>query len=347
MQPLWPSLDALRSEPTSNVLRPAKAPTKRFDVRTEIQPTLLDVTMRAPAPTPQVDLPATMVNMRRAARVPLARRHPAPLASHVVLKQDTDRYSMSMTFSLGAYDVDANPVSHDGHALAPSWLALALRMSSDVDTKLTRARLRSMYAPMLNALVARLRRTVQTLLNHENLGLMAIEASIVLGYEDGRLQQLEPPLPDEPGMLGRHSSATIALRIDPLTSRMLRLRLDDYKRLKKEADIDAFDAHALSADANTPLLGTSAHDDPVPYGCEDLLWGQTISELLWLAGASMRQDVGRRDAEAFRQAFCDAHLLKVPNAPPHVEEVGSGGGAQQRAVHWRLVVQAMDVKPCL
>jgi len=94
-----------------------------------------------------------------------------------------------------------------------------------------------------------------------------------------------------------------------------------------------------------PLLGTSVHDDPIPYGCEDLLWGQTISELLWLAGASMRPDLDRRDAEAFRQAFCDAQLLKTPNAPPHVEEVGSGGGAQ-RTVHWRLVVDFMGVEPC-
>lgn len=147
-------------------------------------------------------------------------------------------------------------------------------------------------------------------------------------------------------MLGSHSSATITLKIDALTSRMLRLRLDDYARLKEEADVDAFDPHALSADANAPVLGTSAHDDPIPYGCEDLLWGQTVAELLWLAGASMRPDVGRRDAEAFRQAFCDAHLLKVPNAPPHVEDDARGEGAQPTA-HWRLVVHPLDVEPCV
>lgn len=379
--------DAWMSDPTPTGLSepPAAAPTpgpakaerpartrRHYAARSGLSDTILDVTMHAPAATPQVDVERTAAHLRD-----VAARRPqsiavAPLSSHLMLKDGSDCYCMSATLSLGAYDLDGQAVSHNGVDVAPSWMAMALRMGGDARGAKTSTRLRSLYGPMLNALVARLRQTLFSLLSHENLGLHEIEATVDLSDGEGSVAPLVActhpsqvgvqdetsaaaaacqrsyatlaPSPEAPGMLGDHGAMTITLRIDPLTSRMLRERFAEYDRLKREADAESM-MNALQSDE--VVLGSGMNDDPIPYGCDDLLWGQTLSELLWLAGAEMRPDLKRRDAAAFRQCLCDAEMLKPPNAPPHfAAEPRVDETTTQRVVQWRIAVAPMALLPC-
>ena len=369
--------DAWMSDPAPTGLggAPGKAtemvePTERpYASRSGLSETVVDVTMHAPATTPQVDLERTITHLREVTAKRPSSIAVAPLASHLVLKDGSDCYCMSVTLSLGAYDLEGQPVSHNGVDVAPSWMAMALRMGGDVSTPNPNTRLRSLYGPMLNALVARLRQTVFTLLSHENLGLHEIEASVDL--VDGEVTPLDAsrhasqvavqdatsaaaarkekyttlaPSSEAPSMLGDHGAMTITLRIDPLTSRMLRERFAEYERLGREADVESM-LYALRN--NETVIGSGLNDDPIPYGCDDLLWGQTLSELLWLAGAEMRPDLKRRDAVAFRQCLCDAEMLKPPNAPPHfAAEPRNNGATAQRVVQWRMAVAPMALVPC-
>jgi hypothetical protein len=281
---------------------------------------------------------------------------------------------MNITLSLGAYDLDGSPVSHNGTDIAPNWLAMALRMgSAPPGLRDTNGRLRSLYGPMLNALVARLKSTVYALLSHENLGLNEVQARIDLGDDKGRVQSLvsdadasaldaasshdhasvqaatreyetKPPMPESEDMLGNHATMTITLRVDPLTSRMLSVRFAEYDRLRREASLDEFDA---MEQADGVICGGGQNDNPIPYGIEDLLWGQTVSEMLWLSGAEMCVDAKRRDAVAFRECRCDAGTLKPPNAPPHFAlPTRKNPATNQCVARWRLAVAPMSVGPC-
>jgi len=337
--------------------------------RSGLMPTMVDVTMHAPASTVQVDTDKTLDRLRGVAMKRPATIPSAPLAAFLVPKEGSDCYCMTATFALAAYDSMGVALSHDGMSIAPNWLAVALRMGGDMRGATPQARMRTLYGPVLNALAARLRNTLYALLSHENLGLCEIDARLDFGAstqavdriddrEDGAHAKMQddvsrqmatfqydaqPPAGDE---YAEHASVKVTLRIDPFTSRMLRMRFAEYDRLKSEADVPSVaDMDTRTGDA--PILGSGSNDDPVPYGHEDLLWGQTISEMLWLAGAEMRPDVKRRDIVAFDQCLCDAELLKVPNAPPHFATAATpDADTGQPVVRWRMAVAPMVMAPC-
>ena len=316
------SLRVSPSEPTElnamdlNWSKPDAQSETNFLLQYGLSETNLKVIMHSPAPYPQIDEEATLIGLKDTAnRLKLnARTHNmnlAPLSSHVVLEEGSECYCMSVTLDFGMYDLQSS------HEVAPNWMAASLQMGRDNPNLVTNGRLRSMYGPMINALVARLKQTIFALLSHENLGLHEIEASVDLGNKDGTM--------------------TVELTIDPLTSQMLRERFTEYDRLKTDSNIETFDVEK-------EILRGFGHNDPIPYGCEDLLWGQTLSEMLWLAGAEMRPDLERRNDAAFRQCLCDAERLKPPNAPPHDEEEQSEHG--RRVVHWNLAVAPMVLAVC-
>ena len=285
---------------------------------TSLQPTMVDVTMHTPVPDAGASGAAA----------------PPPFAP------TSDCYSLKATFGLAAYSNDGQPVSHDGTHIAPNWFALALCTSARGGAAATPQQARQ-YGQVLNALAARLRNTLNALLSHENLGLCEIGAQLelrqthtvepiapraaqeeLLQDDDASKAVASATFTVEPDVQQQqqHASVDVTLRIDPLTSHMLRTRFDEYDRLKQEEILD----------------------DPVPYGHEDLLWGQTISEMFWLAGAEMRADVKRRDAVAFDQCLCDAEMLKVPNAPPHVAtEQTQDPTTHGSTVRWRMAVAPM------
>lgn len=354
----------------ARVMQVMDVPKPKPKPRSGLSDTIVDVTMHSPARVPQIDRKETLRRLRKAEIQHKQQKTLAPLASHIALQEGTDCYCMSITLSLGAYDLAGEAVSHDGDSVAPNWMAMALRMGDDLppsSTTTTNARLRAMYGPMVNALVARLKHTIFALLSHENLGLNEVEADIALGSAKGEVEalfadgdthpdddkasveaakqgyQTDAPAPDDASMLGNHATMTITIRIDPLTSRMLRVRFQEFDRLKTLADVDG----SFEVDATGTVPGSGHNDDPIPYGCEDLLWGQTISEMLWLAGAEMRPDLKRRDAVAFRQCLCDAETLKPPNAPPHFATTAmSDRETNQHFVQWRVAVAPMVLAPC-
>jgi len=292
----------------TGILKPPLAVAVELLTTTSLLPTMVDVTMHTPVPGA-----------------------PPPFAP------TSDCYSLKATFGLAAYSNDGQPVSHDGTHIAPNWFALALCTSARGGAAATPQQARQ-YGQVLNALAARLRNTLNALLSHENLGLCEIGAQLELRQthtvepiapraaqellqDDASKAVASATFTVEPDVQQQqHASVDVTLRIDPLTSHMLRTRFDEYDRLKKEEILD----------------------DPVPYGHEDLLWGQTISEMFWLAGAEMRADVKRRDAVAFGQCLCDAEMLKVPNAPPHVAtEQTQDPTTHGSTVRWRMAVAPM------
>ena len=160
--------------------------------------TYFDVEMYDPAPKPKIDVAKTAAHLREVLkdrrRNNLTTADDLPrLSSNLILEENSDRYRMRMTL---------------GPDVA-GWLVTGLRIGVDAEIPVAYAldanisnndRLRCMYGPTLNALVAKLRQTVFSLLSHENLGMHEIRASADYVGED----------------------LVFDLAIDPLTSRMLR-----------------------------------------------------------------------------------------------------------------------------
>ena len=124
--------------------------------------TYFDVEMYDPAPKPKIDVAKTAAHLREVLkdrrRNNLTTADDLPrLSSNLILEENSDRYRMRMTL---------------GPDVA-GWLVTGLRIGVDAEIPVAYAldanisnndRLRCMYGPTLNALVAKLRQTVFSLL---------------------------------------------------------------------------------------------------------------------------------------------------------------------------------------
>ena len=357
---------ASASKPTADV--PAAVAT-----RSGLESTGLCVHIYRRAGEPQVDLDAT--NERVEAARDALRGFPAwqpNLRDHVVLVKHTACHSMEVILNTGAYDTRGVPVHHNPNVHATNWLLGALVMGGDVAGGSQWERTRALYAPTLSALSVRLKHTVSALLAGEDLSHLAITTELTPHgasravealvhadgssewIRDGEMQELlradvvteehvrtaaaaytaTPPTDGLfPGLFDDVAAVTMRLTIDARTSAMLSDRFAGMHEQSRNAD-------PVHGDGRTTY-------DPLPYGQDDLLWGQTLSELLWLGGADLHPDERRRDASADAALLVDASQLKPPNAPAHFATSRWQSPEAREYVVWRATVSPMQRDACV